>query len=52
LGGQPSDKEREAMLESMFRDVASIVTKMTVNPGSNRPYTVRLYAKDHFPWEL
>jgi len=37
---QPSDKEREAMLESLFRDVATIVSEKTVNPTSNRPYTV------------
>jgi hypothetical protein len=38
---QPSDKEREAMLESTYRDIATIVSEKSVNPTSNRPYTVR-----------
>lgn len=28
-------------LESVFRDVATIVSEKCVNPASNRPYTVR-----------
>lgn len=39
---QVSDKERQAALESMFRDVATIVSEKCVNPASNRPYTVSL----------
>lgn len=39
---QPSDKEREAMLESAYRDIATIVTEKTVNPASNRPYTLNM----------
>lgn len=35
-----SEQERGAQLESIFRDVASIVTDKTVNPENNRPYTV------------
>lgn len=37
---QVSEQERGAQLESIFRDVASIVTDKTVNPENNRPYTV------------
>ena len=39
---QVSEQERGAQLESIFRDVASIVTDKTVNPENNRPYTVRM----------
>jgi ribosome maturation protein SDO1 len=35
-----SEKERQAQLESMFRDIATIVANMCVNPDSKRPYTV------------
>ncbi len=35
-----SDKERQVALESVFRDVATIVSEKCVNPASNRPYTV------------
>lgn len=38
---QVSDKERQVALESVFRDVATIVSEKCVNPASNRPYTVR-----------
>ena len=38
----PSDKEREAMLESTYRDIATIVAEKSVNPASNRPYTVKM----------
>lgn len=37
---QVSDKEREVLLESVFKDIATIVSEKTVNPNSNRPYTV------------
>lgn len=37
---QVSDKERQVALESVFRDVATIVSEKCVNPASNRPYTV------------
>ena len=37
---QVSEKERQAQLESMFRDIATIVANMCVNPDSKRPYTV------------
>eukprot|EP00624_Nannochloropsis_granulata_P000524 evm.model.NODE_11975_length_8694_cov_15.978146.2 len=38
----PSDKERDAMLESTYRDIATIVAEKSVNPASNRPYTVKM----------
>ncbi len=37
---QVSDKERQSQLGSTFRDVATIVTDMCVNPDTKRPYTV------------
>lgn len=37
---QVSEKERQSQLESTFRDVATIVTDMCVNPDTKRPYTV------------
>ncbi|ELT95519.1 hypothetical protein CAPTEDRAFT_17802 [Capitella teleta] len=39
---QVSEKERHANLESMFRDIATIVADKCVNPETNRPYTVTL----------
>ncbi|XP_071479814.1 ribosome maturation protein SBDS-like [Diadema antillarum] len=37
---QVSDKERSQQLESMFRDIATIVAEKCVNPETKRPYTV------------
>ena len=37
---QVSEKERQAQLESMFRDIATIVAEKCVNPNTKRPYTV------------
>jgi ribosome maturation protein SDO1 len=37
---QVSEQERGALHESIFRDIASIVADKTVNPETNRPYTV------------
>ncbi|XP_041456608.1 ribosome maturation protein SBDS-like [Lytechinus variegatus] len=37
---QVSDKERSQQLESMFRDIATIVAEKCVNPNTKRPYTV------------
>ena len=37
---QVSEKERQTQLESAFRDVATVVTDMCVNPDTKRPYTV------------
>ncbi|KAM4590605.1 ribosome maturation protein SBDS [Fundulus diaphanus] len=39
---QVSDRERQSQLESMFRDIASIVAEKCVNPNTKRPYTVGL----------
>ncbi|XP_060067862.1 ribosome maturation protein SBDS-like [Ylistrum balloti] len=39
---QVSEKERHAQLESMFKDIATIVSDKCVNPDTNRPYTVTL----------
>ncbi|XP_077468354.1 ribosome maturation protein SBDS [Stigmatopora argus] len=39
---QVSDKERHCQLESMFRDIATIVADKCVNPDTKRPYTVSL----------
>ena len=39
---QVSEKERHANLESMYRDIATIVADKCVNPETNRPYTVTL----------
>ena len=37
---QVSEKERSQKLESMFRDIATIVADKCVNPETKRPYTV------------
>ncbi|XP_038059213.1 ribosome maturation protein SBDS-like [Patiria miniata] len=37
---QVSEKERQQQLESMFRDIATIVAEKCVNPETKRPYTV------------
>ncbi|MED6235588.1 hypothetical protein ATANTOWER_029634 [Ataeniobius toweri] len=39
---QVSEKERQSQLETMFRDIASIVAEKCVNPDTKRPYTVSL----------
>uniref|UniRef100_A0A1A7YGA2 Ribosome maturation protein SBDS n=1 Tax=Iconisemion striatum TaxID=60296 RepID=A0A1A7YGA2_9TELE len=39
---QVSDKERQSQLETMFRDIATIVAEKCVNPDTKRPYTVSL----------
>ncbi|XP_077398176.1 ribosome maturation protein SBDS isoform X2 [Festucalex cinctus] len=39
---QVSDKERQCQLETMFRDIATIVADKCVNPDTRRPYTVTL----------
>lgn len=39
---QVSDKERQSQLETMFRDIATIVSEKCVNPSTKRPYTVSL----------
>ncbi|XP_052797915.1 ribosome maturation protein SBDS-like [Mya arenaria] len=42
---QVSEKERHAQLESMFRDIATIVADKCVNPDTRRPYTVTMIEK-------
>ena len=37
---QVSEQERAALYETVFRDVASIVAEKTINPETNRSYTV------------
>ena len=39
---QVTDQERQAMQESMFRDVAAIVADKCMNPENNRAYTVSM----------
>ncbi|CAN6458634.1 unnamed protein product [Victoria cruziana] len=49
---QVAGKERESQLSSQFRDVATIVMQKTVNPETQRPYTIsmieRLMHEIHF----
>jgi ribosome maturation protein SDO1 len=49
---QVAGKERESVLSSQFRDIATIVMEKTINPETNRPYTVtmieRLMHEIHF----
>jgi len=37
-----SEKERHVTLESTFRDVATVVSDMCVNPDTRRPYPTTL----------
>ena len=37
---QVSDKERQSQLDSMYRDIATIVSDKCVNPETKRPYPV------------
>lgn len=39
---QVSDKERKVALDSLFRDVASILSEKCVNPTTGRPYTASM----------
>ncbi|XP_057973958.1 uncharacterized protein LOC131161938 [Malania oleifera] len=49
---QVSGKERESQLSSQFRDIATIVMQKTINPETQRPYTIsmieRLMHETHF----
>ncbi|GBG64972.1 hypothetical protein CBR_g48721 [Chara braunii] len=53
---QISDKEREAKYASQFRDVANIVMEKTINPETQRPYTIgmieRFMREVHFAIDL
>ncbi|XP_067132487.1 ribosome maturation protein SBDS [Centruroides vittatus] len=42
---QVSEKERQTQLESMFRDIATIVADKCINPETKRPYTVSIVEK-------
>lgn len=39
---QVSDKERKVELDTLFRDVASILSEKCINPDTNRPYTISM----------
>jgi ribosome maturation protein SDO1 len=39
---QVSDKERHQNLESLFKEIATLVAEMCVNPETKRPYTVTM----------
>ncbi|KAF5200891.1 Ribosome maturation protein sbds [Thalictrum thalictroides] len=49
---QVAGKEREAQLSNQFRDIATIVMQKTINPETQRPYTIsmieRLMHEIHF----
>ncbi|KAL3513782.1 hypothetical protein ACH5RR_026499 [Cinchona calisaya] len=49
---QVAGKERESQLSSQFRDVATIIMQKTINPETQRPYTInmieRLMHEIHF----
>ncbi|KAJ7965441.1 Ribosome maturation protein SBDS [Quillaja saponaria] len=49
---QVAGKERESLLSSQFRDIASIIMQKTFNPETQRPYTIsmieRLMREIHF----
>lgn len=49
---QVADRERESQLSNQFRDIATIVMAKTVNPETERPYTItmieRLMREVHF----
>lgn len=42
---QVGDKERGAIAENTFKDIAQIISDKTVDPGSKRPYTVSMIEK-------
>ncbi|KAG8187565.1 hypothetical protein JTE90_008451 [Oedothorax gibbosus] len=42
---QISEKERQVQLESMFKDVATIVADKCINPESKRPYPMSIIEK-------
>lgn len=49
---QVAGKERESQFSSQFRDIATIVMQKTINPETQRPYTIsmieRLMHEIHF----
>ncbi|KAJ2706700.1 hypothetical protein H4R19_004980 [Coemansia spiralis] len=42
---QVSDKERHHQLDNMFRDIATVVVEMCINPSTQQPYTVTMIEK-------
>lgn len=42
---QVSEKERHSQLESSFRDIATLVADMCINPETKRPYPVSIVEK-------
>ncbi len=42
---QVSEKERHVQLESTFKDVATTVANMCVNPDTKRPYPISVIEK-------
>ena len=39
---QVSDKERQLELDSLFNDVASVLSEKCINPDNNKPYTISM----------
>lgn len=39
---QVSDKERKVELDTLFRDVAGVVSEKCINPETHRPYTITM----------
>jgi ribosome maturation protein SDO1 len=39
---QVSDKERDLEIDSLFKDVASVLAEKCVNPDTSRPYTISM----------
>lgn len=39
---QVSDKERKVELDTLFRDVASVLSEKCINPETKRPYTISM----------
>lgn len=37
-----SEKERQAQMEALFKDIANIVAEKCVNPDTRRPYPVSM----------
>ena len=37
-----SDKERKVELDTLFRDVASVLSEKCINPDTRRPYTISM----------
>jgi len=39
---QVSDKERQLELDSLFKDVASVLSEKCINPDNSKPYTISM----------